>query len=140
MLTLETSLAESRLPSLTPAVLKRLSEGLRIETVRDLLWHLPLRFEYRGGVVAIAQLSDSAQATVIATVERVRVGRTMRKKMSFAEATVSDGSGRISAMWFHQPWMAERLQVGDRILLTGKISSYQGKAEIVLSDPSQIDK
>jgi hypothetical protein len=29
---------------------------------------------------------------------------------------------------------------GEIITLTGKISSYQGKAEIVLSEPSQISK
>jgi hypothetical protein len=29
---------------------------------------------------------------------------------------------------------------GTAIILTGKISSYQGKAEIILSDPGQLSK
>ena len=127
MLTLETPLSESHLPTLTTRALTRLAEGLGIATVRDLLWHLPLRYETRGAVSAIGELREGAAVTIVGTVLQQRVGRTMRKKLRFAETTVADPTGKLSVVWFHQPWMAERLRQGDRVMLSGKISKSAGR-------------
>lgn len=121
MLSLETPIAESRLPTLAPAVTRRLREDLKITTIRDLLWRLPVRYEDRAAILPIRACAPGASVSVIGNIERLRVARTMRMKRAFAEATLRDPTGTLRAVWFNQPWMAQRLSVGDRVMLSGKI-------------------
>ena len=47
--------------------------------------------------------------------------RTRRRGLTIVEATVADDSGPAKAVWFNQPWLAERLREGTRLLLYGKL-------------------
>jgi ATP-dependent DNA helicase RecG len=54
--------------------------------------------------------------------------------MKMTEALLSDGEHRIKAVWFNQPYIAKNLKVGDRIVVSGKVSdSGYG---LQLSNPS----
>ena len=54
--------------------------------------------------------------------------------MSISEITVGDNTGIIKAVWFHQPYMAKIINVGDKVALTGKIS--RGKSGLSMSNPN----
>ena len=41
--------------------------------------------------------------------------------MSVLKATVADDRGSISAVWFNQPWVAEKLQPGRHVRLRGQL-------------------
>ena len=47
--------------------------------------------------------------------------RPTRRRMSVLKATVADASGAISAVWFNQPWLADRLQPGKHVRLRGQL-------------------
>ena len=94
-------------------------ETLGIETPRDLLEHLPFRHEDRRDARPIVSLVPGEHATVIADVRRISRQRSRRGRPR-VEATVADESGVVKAVWFNQPWLADRLEPGSRLVLHGK--------------------
>ena len=42
------------------------------------------------------------------------------RRLSIVRARVADGSGEVDAVWFNQPWLAERLKPGTRVRLRGR--------------------
>src|SRR3954452_9914443 len=98
------------------------AEGLGLETVGDLLEHFPFRHEDRGEARPIATLPPGEDVTVVADVRRISVRRP-RRGLTMVEATVADESGPTKAVWFNQPWVADRLSPGTRVVLHGR---YQG--------------
>ena len=69
----------------------------------------------------LSSLRIGEQATVEVEVRSVRLRRTRRRGLTIVEATVADDSGPVKAVWFNQPWLAERLREGTRLLLYGKL-------------------
>jgi ATP-dependent DNA helicase RecG len=71
----------------------KLARELDLHTVRDLLFHLPRRYEQRGSYTDIRQLKVDEQVTVQARVLSAR-SRPMRNRAGFVlEAVVTDDSG-----------------------------------------------
>lgn len=93
-----------------------------IETVRDLLLYFPFRYEDWSRVVAIRDLVPGQAATVRARVEIIQNKRSRWRKTSLTEAVVSDETGSMTVGWFHQPYLAHVLKVGDEIYLAGKVN------------------
>ena len=118
--------------SLNRNVITRLREGLHIETVRDLLFHLPARYEEVGSITPIKHLAPKESARILGIVTNIKQGYTSRGPV--ASATVEDPTGRIPVTWFNQKWVAERLHVGDKILLTGKLT--EGKSRNYFANPT----
>ncbi|HEX8075654.1 MAG TPA: ATP-dependent DNA helicase RecG [Thermoleophilaceae bacterium] len=94
-------------------------EALGIETPRDLLEHLPFRHEDRRDAKPIVSLVPGEEATLIADVRRV-TRRRSRRGLAIVEATVADDTGVVKAVWFNQPWLADRFTAGTRVVLHGK--------------------
>jgi ATP-dependent DNA helicase RecG len=116
------------------AFLRRL-ENLDIKTVRDLLWHFPVRYEDFSKIYAIAELEPGQQATIQGVVEEVKLGRSYRRHMTIVEATIADDSGTIRAIWFNQPYVANILKVGRLANFSGKVS-LSDEGELYLSHPA----
>ncbi|MEA2349956.1 MAG: ATP-dependent helicase RecG, partial [Thermoleophilaceae bacterium] len=94
-------------------------EVLGIDTPLDLLEHLPFRHEDRRDARPIVSLVPGEQATVIGEVRKAtkQSGRWGRSR---AEATIADDSGVVKAIWFNQPWIADQLEPGARLVLHGR--------------------
>ncbi len=71
---------------------------LGLESVQDLLFHLPLRYEDRTHVVAIGDLLNGQQAVVEAAVTDVQVVYAGRRILV---CYVSDGSGSLALKFFN---------------------------------------
>lgn len=108
-------------------------DKLEIKTIQDLLFYFPSRYEVFSERKNIINLSEGDKTTVFGAVLEAGMGKTWKKKMSFSEATIGDNTGIIRAVWFHQPYMAKILKVGDKVAMTGKIS--MGKAGLYMSNP-----
>lgn len=108
-------------------------DKLELKTIQDLLFYFPSRYEVLSGRKNIINLSEGDKTTVFGAVLEASMGKTWKKKMSFSEAAIGDNTGIIKAVWFHQPYMAKILKVGDKVALTGKIST--GKAGLYMSNP-----
>ncbi|HBU27986.1 TPA: ATP-dependent DNA helicase RecG, partial [Candidatus Uhrbacteria bacterium] len=113
------------LPGIGPKLAKAYTY-LGIQTIRDLLFAFPLRYEDFREIKGIADVEPGVATTIRGTVTSIRSRRSARKKMVLTEATIEDGTGTISAVWFHQPYIARILKTGDHLSLSGKIDDGYG--------------
>jgi ATP-dependent DNA helicase RecG len=95
--------------------------AIGIETVGDLLWHVPHGHRDRGDVTAVADLPFGQDATIRVQVRSARLRHTNRRNLKIVEANVADDSGAVQAVWFNQAYLAERLQPGTRLVLNGRL-------------------
>jgi ATP-dependent DNA helicase RecG len=70
----------------------------------------------------IASLSPDEDATVEVEVRSITTRPSRNRRMRpRAEARVADESGPVVAVWFNQPWVADRITPGTRLLLRGRM-------------------
>jgi ATP-dependent DNA helicase RecG len=101
-----------------PKVAERL-RGLGIETVGDLVEHLPRAYNDWEEAATFADLPAGEEATVRCSLERIRVRPTRRRNLRIVEGTVVDRAGvRTTAVWFNQEYLA-KLAPGTELLLHG---------------------
>jgi ATP-dependent DNA helicase RecG len=98
---------------------------LGIHTIKDLLFHLPTAYRDRRDVTSIARLTPGIEASVLATVARLRPIRRMRGR-SDLEGTLRDESGFLRAVWFNQAYRESDLTVGGRYLFSGTVQAFRG--------------
>jgi ATP-dependent DNA helicase RecG len=94
---------------------------LGIETLGEMLLHVPHSYRDRSEPRQLSELRIGEQATVEVEVRSVRLRRTRRRGLTIVEATVADESGPAKAVWFNQAWLVERLRAGTRLLAYGKL-------------------
>jgi ATP-dependent DNA helicase RecG len=71
--------------------------------------------------VRIADLLSSEEEVAIAG-EVVRTSvRRPRRRLAIVQARIADGSGEITAVWFNQVWLAEKLKPGTHVRLRGQL-------------------
>jgi ATP-dependent DNA helicase RecG len=100
---------------------------LDLETLEDLLWHLPRRYDDYSQLKTINRLWYGEEVTVIGTVEDVSIRSVKNGRMKLVEVVISDGTGALRVTWFNQPWIADRLRPGKPIVISGKIDQYLGR-------------
>ncbi len=105
--------------SLEGAKTQRAAETLGLRTVGELLDHLP---RDRRQARTLEQLQLGESATVVVEVQSIASRSVRRRGMRpLVEATVSDGTGRMKATFFNQPWLERRYSPGTRLVLHGKL-------------------
>ncbi len=107
------------LPGVGPAQRGKLAK-LGLRTVRDLLEHRPRDYQQAVGETPISNLFGEEEAVIAGEVRRVSI-RPTRRRLTILKAAVRDESGEISAVWFNQPWLADKLQPGTRLRLRGQL-------------------
>ncbi len=101
---------------------------LGLEIRRDLLFHVPLRYEDRTRPRRIAEAIAGQDATVVALVRSARTVPARRGPARY-EAVLEDGSGRIEAVWFGQGFLQKVLPPGTRALFHGKVGDHRGRRQ-----------
>ena len=118
-------------PRVGPAMAARLKK-LEITTVRDLLYHVPFRYNDFSQITPVAQAQPGQTVTLRATIEVFRNFFTKTGK-NIQEATVADKSGRLQVIWFNQPYLVKAMKAGDQVNLSGTVGWFGSKK--VLSAP-----
>jgi ATP-dependent DNA helicase RecG len=104
-----------------PSLARKL-RALGLVTVGDLLFHRPRRYESAADEVAISELWGDEEVAIAGVVTSVRSRR--RGRLTIVTAQVKDESSSISATWFNQPWLADRLTPGTHVRLRGRLGKY----------------
>jgi ATP-dependent DNA helicase RecG len=105
-----------------PAPAAKGAAALGLETVGDLLAHLP---HDRREARTVAALAPGETATVVVEVRNIRSRPVRRRGMRpLVEATVADATGPMKATFFNQPWLERKYPPGTRLVLHGK---YRGR-------------
>jgi len=100
--------------------------GMGIATARDLLYHVPRRYDDASTVQPIATLRVGADATVVGRVRTKGVIPT-RSGLRIFQAVLQDDSGMITVAWPGQPWLDRKLRQGDELLVTGPVRFFHGR-------------
>ena len=125
---LDTPLAQ--LPRISQERLQGLRR-LRLVTVRDLLGHLPRRYDDQRERVSLAELTIGRAATVEVDLVAVQARRSRHRHMELLEAEVGDRTGTAHVIWFNQPHLRHLLHPGDHVTLHGKVTrSKQGGLQL----------
>jgi ATP-dependent DNA helicase RecG len=97
-----------------------------VETVEDLLYHLPFRYEDRLNPVAMSALQAGTMASVIGEVRGSVLLQT--RHMPLFEMTVGQGLNTVKAMWFRGGYLRDRFRVGQMVALYGKLEASRSSA------------
>ncbi len=113
---------------------------LGLKTIHDLLYYFPNRYSDNAEIKNITDIISGDMASIYGKASNLKLKKGFRSKVPMATATIEDTTGSISAVWFHQPYIAKMLQEGIYAKFTGKIS--ENKKGLYISNPEfeMIDK
>ena len=100
-----------------------LLQKLGINTVGDLLYHLPRRYLDCSQIVPMNQVRENQFCTVRGNVIEAET-RTTRGFKTITKFVLTDGTGAIAAVWFNAPYMANAMKEGDMVVMSGTVKSY----------------
>jgi len=112
---------------------KRALKKLGLDTIKDLVFRFPSRYNDIAEIKNISGLKEGDEAIVYGKVLTAKTGKAYRKKIPFSEAVIQDTTGKIKAVWFHQAYIAKMLSVGSFVKLKGKIT--RRGASIYIANP-----
>lgn len=104
---------------------------LGLNTVRDLLYYFPFRYEDFRRIVPIKELQDDEAVTVKVKLELIANKRSWKSRKMITEALVSDDTGSLRIVWFNQPFITKLLHPGETIFLSGVIKSDMLGAQMI---------
>jgi ATP-dependent DNA helicase RecG len=92
-----------------------------LPTIADLLEHRPHRYEAAAEEMRIADLlAGEEEVAISGEVVRTTIRRP-RRRLAKVQARIADDSGQITAVWFNQAWLAEKLTPGTHVRLRGHL-------------------
>lgn len=99
---------------------------LGIGTARDLLYHVPRRYDDASTVTPIARLDVGMDATAVGRVRSKGIVPT-RKGLRIFQAVLEDDTGFITVAWPGQPYLDRKIREGDVLLVTGPVRFFHGR-------------
>ncbi len=105
-----------------------------LNTVEDLLFFLPRKYEDRRVVKPIARIESGRKETVVGTIVRAEI-HPYKKRRVF-EAVIRDDTAALKAKWFKGSfaYLRNTLKPGLRVILTGELRIYQFEPEMIHPD------
>jgi len=98
---------------------------LGVKTVRDLLYFFPHRHLDYSQQKTISQLAEGEEETVIANVWQAHEIRLGGRRST--EAIIGDETGNVRVVWFNNPYLAKKLATNIRIVVSGRVSLFNGR-------------
>jgi ATP-dependent DNA helicase RecG len=90
-----------------------------VRTAEDLLLHLPMRYEDRRSFARVADLRPGMRVSVSG--EIAAAGLRRARRLTIYEVRLDDGSGRLKAVFFNQPYLRETLARGRKVVFYGLV-------------------
>lgn len=109
-------------------------KNLGIETIKDLFFHLPSRYDDFSKISLIKNLKPEEQVTVQGKILTIKNTRSWQKRMAITNAIIEDETGAARVVWFNQPFIANSLSKNIKIILSGKVKLDNNG--IYISNPS----
>ena len=110
-------------------VLKRAGRRLGFYTVRELLFHLPRRYDDLREMRALGELRGVEEGTVVSARVRVvdvRVEASFRRRVQRTIAVLEDDTGTIEATWFGRLSETADMREGTRAFLEKRKAVFTG--------------
>ena len=101
-------------------------QRMGILTARDLLYHVPRRYDDASTITPVALAQVGMDVTVAGEVRSKGIVPT-RSGLRIFQAVIRDESGLITCAWPGQAWVERNVRKGDRILVTGPVKHFHGR-------------
>ncbi|OGG26924.1 hypothetical protein A2960_02145 [Candidatus Gottesmanbacteria bacterium RIFCSPLOWO2_01_FULL_39_12b] len=123
MISLNTLISELRMIGL---VYSRKLNKLGVNTVGDLLYHIPRRYEDYSLQVKIKSLEKGVKVSVRGTITSIfniysKYGKKLQK------AVLTDDTGNIEIIWYNQPYLITYLKANPDIIIAGEVKLFGSK-------------
>lgn len=104
-----------------------LFENLGIKTVKDLLTHIPFRYQDTSNIISISNFKELKEGTFLGEIEDVKT-TYFRKKITTVK--VKDDTGSLRLVFFNQAYLQKTFNKGEIYLFDAKISETKGRKNI----------
>ncbi|MGD9015157.1 MAG: ATP-dependent DNA helicase RecG [Candidatus Omnitrophota bacterium] len=109
----------------------KLFNQLGIDTIEDLIYYFPRRYEDRSNFLPILKLKEGEEQTIKANVLTISQRQSWRRRrFNIFEAVVGDSTGKIYCVWFNQPYLKDYFKPGQTVILYGRIQKYKGRLQM----------
>ncbi len=139
-----TSLAPEELDAPIRSVLPELARSsaglarLGVLTPRQALWYLPFRYDDFSELRQLGELVPDEKQSARVRVDAVRVEPGFRRKPQRVVAQLSDTTGSAEAIWFGRRYVERRLQQGDEVIVSGKVTVRGWRAQFTSPEFSPV--
>lgn len=120
----------SHLSGIGPSLAKKL-ERLNLNTVEDLIYHFPFRYDDFSNISTTLDAKIGERVTLQGEIWSINNVYTRFRKV-LTKAIFNDGSGTIELIWFNSPWLLKQINTGDRVQVSGKVSKKGSKLSITM--------
>ncbi len=105
-----------------------------LNTVEDLLFRFPRRYEDRSRLQSIISLRPGMTAAISGEVLNAGLAHTRRPGFRLFQALIQDASGQIQVVWPNQAFLKDVIHAHQRIVLFGKVE-FWGSRGLQITDP-----
>jgi len=116
-----------------PFIGKSYSEKLKkleIQTIKNLLFHTPFRFEDYRLIKKFKELEIDETVTIEGTVNNATNTYTKNGRQ-MQIVTITDGEENLTLIWFNQPFIIKNFTIGENFKFSGKISWFSRKKAMI---------
>lgn len=105
--------------------------NLGVESIEDLLYFFPRRYEDRRNITPIAQVQVGENQTITGKVAKINSRKSWHTKKHVLEVVLDDGGGRIFCVWFNQPYLVHYFKEDKQVVCFGKVDMYNNRLQMV---------
>ncbi len=104
---------------------KKALHRLNLLSIKDLLYYFPTRYTDISEIRNIDTLEDGENVTILGKISELKTKKGWKSKIPMGQAKLSDITGSINIIWFHQPYLAKMLKEGATVRVTGKVTNHK---------------
>ena len=119
---------------------KKALKRLRIESVEDLLYHFPSRYENIKDIKQVSSLKKDDSAILYGKLSGLKTKKSFKSRVPISEAQFQDGTGSIKIIWFHQPYIAKMFSGNSLVKIAGKIGGDSKNIFIANPEITKVDE
>lgn len=103
-----------------------LLKKLRIETIRDLLYHFPRNYIDKRILTDVANLTEGYHTVKVVIKKQVSEHRS-RQGLIISKCTGEDSTGKIDLIWYNNRFVKNYIKSGEEYYFYGKIKNFAGR-------------
>lgn len=110
-------------------ILSKKFERLNIKTVKELVFHIPFRYQDSSHLLSIEEFLEKEDGTFLAQIVDIKNIYTRIRKV-ITTVKVSDGETNLSMTFFRQPYLSKILIKGETYIFDGKVTKKNGRKNV----------
>lgn len=119
---------------------KQILANLGVDNIEDLLYLFPRRYEDRTKMTPLKDIKIGEPVTVTGKVIARGGRQSWYTRKHVYETVIEDMSGRLTAVWFNQPYLDSYFKPGTEVVLFGRAAVYKDRIQMIAPEYEIINK